>query len=92
MRAALLAALLCAGCASVEATGASVRVHTLGQVAVAVGCPTTARPERGGTAEAGDGVGAAGSPCVSVQGGPISSQLGTVLGTIGGTLAGWLLR
>lgn len=28
----------------------------------------------------------------TVQGGPISSQLGTVLGTIGGTVAGWLLR
>lgn len=95
MRALFVAALLAVGCVSVEATPERVAVRALGQVAVATGCPATARPPLGGTAEAGvgpDPVVRSGSPCVAVQGAPISSQLGTVLGTLGGTLAGWLLR
>jgi len=90
--AALVAAVLATGCVHVEATPERVSVWVLGQGAAATGCPSSATPVMGGTATAGAIHGTdAGSPCTSVEGGPISTTLGTLLGTIGGALAGWLV-
>lgn len=94
MRALLVAALLAVGCVSVEATPERVAVRALGQVAVATGCPATARPPLGGTAEAGvgpDPVVRAGSPCVAIQGASISSTMGNAIAALLGLLSASLI-
>lgn len=88
--AAMLATAL--GCVSVTVEPDRVHVHALGQVSVAAGCPAVARPERGGTAEAGDGGDAdAGSPCVAIQGASISSTMGNAIAALLGLLSASLI-
>lgn len=80
------------GCVSLTVEPERVHVHALGQVSVAAGCPAVARPERGGTAEAGDGGDAdAGSPCVAIQGASISSTMGNAIAALLGLLSASLI-
>lgn len=86
----LTAFLWLVGCATVEATPDTVVVHVLGQAEVATGCPAGSVDDGAVTTAGLDGVWA-GSPCVTVRGGPISSTLGNVLSAVAGLLSGLFL-